>query len=222
MSILSNVANFPAPIEFVLFGLTLVGVAVFHHRTLRVSLIGLGAIVLYKLLFTGFEFGPGLSGLAASFVHEWVILTNLLALLTGFALLADFFETSHLPAVLPKFLPHSWKGGFVLLALVWVLSSFLDNIAGALIGGAIAHQVFREKVHIAFIAAIVAASNAGGAWSVIGDTTTTMMWSAGIPPSHVFHAIIAATISLFIFGVPAAIVQQKFSPLMVRSEPLYR
>ena len=45
MSILSDVANIAVPIEFVLFGLTLVGVAVFHHRTLRVSLIGLGAIV---------------------------------------------------------------------------------------------------------------------------------------------------------------------------------
>ncbi|HEY7001670.1 MAG TPA: hypothetical protein VH330_08000 [Candidatus Udaeobacter sp.] len=210
------------PIEFLLFGITLVGIAVFHHRTLVVSVIGLGAIVLYKLLFTGFTFGPGLSGLAASFAHEWVPLTNLLALLTGFALLANFFETSRLPAVLPKLLPHNWKGGFLLLALVWVLSSFLDNIAGALIGGAIAHQVFRGKVHIAFIAAIVAASNAGGAWSVIGDTTTTMMWIAGIPPSHVFHAIIAATVSLFIFGVPAAIAQQRFSPLVAWSESLHR
>jgi Na+/H+ antiporter NhaD/arsenite permease-like protein len=222
MSTLLDVAHFPVPIEFVLFGLTLIGVAVFHHHTLRVSLIGLGAIVLYKLFFTGFPFGPGLNGLAASFAHEWVILTNLLGLLTGFALLADFFESSHLPRGLPKYLPQNWKGGFMLLALVWVLSSFLDNIAGALIGGAIAHQVFRAKVHIAFIAAIVAASNAGGAWSVIGDTTTTMMWIGGIPASHVFHAIIAATVSLFIFGVPAAIAQQKFSSLMVQSEPLYR
>lgn len=222
MSILSNVANLPVPIEFVLFGLTLVGVAIFHHRSLRVSLFGLSAIICYKLFFTGFRFGPRLPGLAASFAHEWVILTNLLALLTGFALLADFFESSHLPAVLPKFLPHSWKGAFVLLALVWVLSSFLDNIAGALIGGAIAHQVFQGKVHIAFIAAIVAASNAGGAWSVVGDTTTTMMWIAGIPPSHVFHAIIAATISLFIFGVPAAMVQQKYSPLIARCESVHR
>lgn len=222
MSILSDVANLRVPIEFVLFGLTLAGVAVFHHRTLRVSLIGLGAIVLYKLLFTGFESGPGFSGLAASFVHEWVILMNLLALLTGFALLADFFEASKLPAVLPRFLPHNWKGGFLLLALVWVLSSFLDNIAGALIGGAIAHQVFRAKVHVAFIVAIVAASNAGGAWTVVGDTTTTMMWIAGVPPSHVFHAIIAASVSLFIFGVPAAIAQEKFSPLIARSESLHR
>ena len=199
------------PIEFVLFGLTLLGVAVFHRHTLGVSLVGLAAIALYKLFFTGFRFGPGVAGLAESFAHEWVILANLLCLLTGFALLADYFESSHLPAVLPKFLPHNW-----------VLSSFLDNIAGALIGGAMAHQLFRAKVHIGYIAAIVAASNAGGAWSVVGDTTTTMMWIAGVPPSHVFHAIIAATVALFIFGVPAAIVQQKYSPLMRRSESIHR
>jgi len=217
MSIFAIISS-PVPIEFVLFGLTLLGVAIFHHRTLRVSLIGLGAIILYNFFFTGFPTGRGFSGLVGSFAHEWVTLTNLLGLLTGFALLADFFETSQLPAVLPKFLPHNWKGGFLLLALIWILSSFLDNIAGALIGGAIAHQVFRGKVHLAFIAAVVAASNAGGAWSVVGDTTTTMMWVAGIPASHVFHAIIAAAVALFIFGVPAAIAQQKYSPVMARSE----
>ena len=85
-----------------------------------------------------------------------------------------------------------------------------------------AHQLFRGKVHIGYIAAIVAASNAGGAWSVVGDTTTTMMWIAGIPPSHVFHAIIAATVAFFIFGAPAAIVQQKYSPLMRGSESIHR
>ena len=222
MSILPAALNFAVPLEFVLFGLTLIGVAIFHHHTLRVSLIGLGAIILYKLLFTGFQFGPGVSGLAASLGHEWVILINLLGLLTGFALLADFFESSQLPAVLPKFLPNNWKGGFVLLALVWVLSSFLDNIAGALIGGAIAHQVFRGRVHIGFIAAIAAASNAGGAWCVVGDTTTTMMWVAGIPPAHVFHAIIASTVALFIFGVPAAIAQQNYSPLVTRNASALR
>ena len=58
--------------------------------------------------------------------------------------------------------------------MIWVLSSFLDNIAAALIGGAMAHQLFRARVHIGYLAAIVAASNAGGAWSVVGDTTTLM------------------------------------------------
>jgi Na+/H+ antiporter NhaD/arsenite permease-like protein len=43
-----------------------------------------------------------------------------------------------------------------------VLSSFLDNIAAALIGGRWRATVFRHKVHIGYLAAIVAASNAGG------------------------------------------------------------
>jgi Na+/H+ antiporter NhaD/arsenite permease-like protein len=83
-----------------------------------------------------------------------------------------------------------------------------------LIGGAMAHQLFRAKVHLGYLAAIVAASNAGGAWSVLGDTTTTMMWIAGVSTIQVFHAIIAATVALFIFGIPAAIKQQRYSPIL--------
>src|SRR3989442_11069301 len=58
------------PFEFVLFGLTLTGVALFHHHTLQAALIGLGAIVLYKLAFTGFKAGPGMGGLALHMLHE--------------------------------------------------------------------------------------------------------------------------------------------------------
>ena len=154
------------------------------------------------MVFTGFKAGPGLSGFLSHLGHEWVILANLLGLLTGFALLSRHFEESRVPDVLPRFLPRDWKGAFVMLVMVWVLSSFLDNIAGALIGGAMAQQLFRGKVHIGFLAAIVAASNAGGAWSVIGDTTTTMIWIAGISPARVFEAIIGSTVALFIFGIP--------------------
>ena len=69
--------------------------------------------------------------------------------------------------------------------MVFVLSSFLDNIAAALIGGTVAATVFRHRVHIGYIAALVAASNAGGSGSVVGDTTTTMMWIDGVSPLNV-------------------------------------
>lgn len=207
-------ALFGVPIDFVLFGLTLLGVAVFHHRTMRVALAGLAAVTIYKIVFTGFKTGPGVVGFVAHVEHEWVILANLLCLLMGFALLSRHFEKSHLPVVLPKYLPRGWKGGFMLLAMVWILSSFLDNIAAALIGGAMAHQLFRAKVHIGYLAAIVAASNAGGAWSVLGDTTTTMMWIDGVQPGQVFEASIAAATALCVFGIPAAIKQNRYSPIL--------
>ena len=205
------------PLDFILFALTLIGVAVFHRYSLQVALTGLAVIVLYKLGFTGFKAGPGLGGLASHMDHEWVILTNLLCLLVGFALLSNHFEKSHLPQVLPRFLPEDWKGCFALLAVIFVLSGFLDNIAAALIGGTIAATVFRGKVHIGYLAAIVAASNAGGAGSVIGDTTTTMMWLDGVSPLKVLDAYVAAAVALVIFGIPASLQQQRYAP-MIKNE----
>src|SRR5437773_4574453 len=76
------------PVDFVLFGVTLLGVALFQRHTLRVALAGLAIITLYKLGFTGFKTGNGISGLLGHVQYEWVILTNLLCLLLGFALLS--------------------------------------------------------------------------------------------------------------------------------------
>src|SRR5688500_16755413 len=202
------------PIEFLLFGLTLLGVAIFHHYTLQIALTGLAAISIYKLIFTGFDTGAGLLGLALHFEHEWVTFVNLLCLLLGFALLARHFEESRLPALLPRYLPDNWTGALSLLAIVFVMSSFLDNIAAALIGGAMAHTLFRGRVHIGYLAAIVAASNAGGSGSVVGDTTTTMMWIAGVSPISVLHAYVAAAVALVVCGIPAALQQNKYAPIM--------
>ena len=90
------------------------------------------------------------------------------------------------PEKLTELLPAGRKGAFALLIVIAILSALLDNIAAALIGGAAAITLFRRKVHIGYLAAMVAASNAGGAGSVIGDTTTTMMWIEGASPVWLF------------------------------------
>ena len=123
---------------------------------------------------------------------------------------------------MPKFLPDDWKGPFILLVFVFILSSFLDNIAAALIGGTIALVVFRKKVHIGYIAAIVAASNAGGSGSVVGDTTTTMMWIDGVSAFNVLHGFIAAAIALVFFGWFASHQQDKFQRIQKDADPSVR
>ena len=209
----------PIPVDFILFAILLACVAVFHHHTLRVALTGLAVITVYKLLFSPFPTGPGLPGLGTHLLHEAVLITNLLLLLVGFALLSRHFEDSRVPAWLPRLLPDDWKGAFVLLVIIFVLSSFLDNIAAALIGGTIASVVFRGKVHIGYLAAIVAASNAGGSGSVVGDTTTTMMWIDGVSPLAVLEAYVAASVALVIFGIPAAFQQHRHSPISRDARP---
>jgi Na+/H+ antiporter NhaD/arsenite permease-like protein len=206
--------------EFLLFAFTLLGVALFHRYTLAIAVIGLASILIFKFIFIpSFNLSEHLFGHVAFVdqilhkelrVGEWSTLLNLLGLLIGFALLARHFEESRLPEYLPKLLPDDWKGPLVLLIAIFVLSSFLDNIAAALIGGTIALVVFNRKVHLGYIVAIVAASNAGGSGSVIGDTTTTLMWIEGVSPLNVLHGYIAAFIALAFFSVFASIQQDKY------------
>ncbi|HEY3389044.1 MAG TPA: SLC13 family permease [Prolixibacteraceae bacterium] len=216
-------------IEFFLFGLTLLGVALFHKQTFWVAIAGLTSIVLYKLFFiTGYPFAEhflGSNTFAEQFMDkslrqgEWGILVNLFGLLLGFSLLAKIFEESGVPDILPKYLPNDWKGPFVLLVFVFVISSFLDNIAAAMIGGSIALVVFKNRVHIGYIAAIVAASNAGGSGSVVGDTTTTMMWIDGVSAFNVFHGFIAAGVALLIVAWFASHQQDRHQPITADAKP---
>ena len=205
-------------VEFVLFAITLASVALFHRHTMPIAVGGAAVIAAYKIVASPFRTGAGFGGFFVHLGHEWVVLANLFMLLLGFGLLARYFEESRVPAILPKYLPDDWKGGFVLLVLVFVLSGFLDNIAAAMIGGAVAATVFRGKVHVGYLAGIVAASNAGGAGSVVGDTTTTMMWISGIPPREVLEAYIAAIVALLIFGVVAARQQHALQPIQKDAE----
>jgi hypothetical protein len=203
-------------IEFIIFALTLIGVAVFHRQTMYVALAGLAAVLVAKfLLIPEFSLYHHLFG--GGHTHnpegEWRTLLNLLGLLFGFAILAKHFEESNVPEAIPSILPQGWMGGFTLLAAVCFLSSFLDNIAAAMIGGTIALVVFERKVHIGFLAAIVAASNAGGSGSVVGDTTTTLMWIDGVNPLDVLHGFGGAIPALFIFGIIAAIQQDRHHPI---------
>jgi Na+/H+ antiporter NhaD/arsenite permease-like protein len=219
----------PVRVEFIIFGLILLGVALLHKQTFWVAVTGLTVLMIFKFVFDpGFHFMEHVFGQNSMYEQlmnkdlrqgEWGIILNLMGLLLGFAILAKIFEESGVPEALPKFLPNDWRGPFILLVFVCVISSFLDNIAAALIGGAIAIVVFKNKVHIGFIAAIVAASNAGGSGSVVGDTTTTMMWIDGVSPLNVLHGFIAALTALAFFAWFASHQQDKYQRIQKDPNP---
>jgi Na+/H+ antiporter NhaD/arsenite permease-like protein len=192
-------------IEFILFGCLLLGIAIFHERTLEVAIVGTTLILIYKVVWSQL-------GILDHLAHESHLLINLFGLLLGFALLSKHFEESRVPEWLSHRLPKGWTGGLCLLAIVAGISTFLDNIAGAMIGGVIARRMYRQRVSLSFIVALVAASNAGGAGSVIGDTTTTMMWISGVPAAAFLKAFIASAAAIAFFGVVASRSQHAFQP----------
>ncbi len=202
--------------EIIIFALILVGVAIFYNNTMQVAVIGLLALCFYK-----YEFVDGFSVIQRLFGYtndqgeavkgSWNTYLNLALMLPGFSILANIFEESKFPSVLPRYLPSGSLGGMVLLIFVFCLSTFLDNIAAAMIGCSMAATLYKNKVHIGYVAAICAASNAGGAGSVVGDTTTTLIWIYGKDPLVLAHAFLPAIVALLIVAFFGARQQHKYT-----------
>ena len=96
--------------------------------------------------------------------------------------------------------------------LAFVLSAIIDNLTATIVLITILQKIISDKeVRLWFAGLIVIAANAGGAWSPIGDVTTTMLWIANkvsanqliihvLLPSIVCYAIptmIASRLSIF-------------------------
>lgn len=61
--------------------------------------------------------------------------------------------------------------------LAFILSAIIDNLTATIILITLVRKIVeKRKLRIWFVALIVIAANAGGAWSPIGDVTTTMLW----------------------------------------------
>jgi Na+/H+ antiporter NhaD/arsenite permease-like protein len=64
--------------------------------------------------------------------------------------------------------------------LSFVLSAVLDNLTTAIVMVSLIRKLIRNKqARLLFCGMVVIAANAGGAWSPIGDVTTTMLWIGG-------------------------------------------
>ena len=64
---------FGIPIDFILFGLTLLGVALFHRHTLVVALAGLAAIAIQRSRLQDSRAVPASRAFVSHLGHEWVI-----------------------------------------------------------------------------------------------------------------------------------------------------
>ena len=80
-----------------------------------------------------------------------------------------------------------WLIGFV----TFFLSAILDNLTTTIVMISLIQKLIaRRDDRLLFASLIVIAANAGGAWTVIGDVTTTMLWIGGqISPLKIMSAV---------------------------------
>jgi Na+/H+ antiporter NhaD/arsenite permease-like protein len=69
---------------------------------------------------------------------------------------------------------------WIICGLSFFLSAVLDNLTTTIVMISLTRKVIHQKdLRLFFAGMIIVAANAGGAWSPIGDVTTTMLWIGG-------------------------------------------
>jgi NhaD family Na+/H+ antiporter len=87
--------------------------------------------------------------------------------------------------------------------LTFFLSAVLDNLTTAIVMVSLIRKLIADKKdRFLFAGAIVIAANAGGAWSPIGDVTTTMLWIGGqITATNIIVKLILPSLACMILPI---------------------
>jgi Na+/H+ antiporter NhaD/arsenite permease-like protein len=84
----------------------------------------------------------------------------------GFSTIKSFIRTKKKTKIL-----------WIFACLAFILSAIIDNLTATIVLISILQKIVKDRsVRIWFAGLIIIAANAGGAWSPIGDVTTTMLW----------------------------------------------
>lgn len=99
---------------------------------------------------------------------------------------------------------------WVICIISFFMSATLDNLTTAIVMASLLNKLIKDqKQKIFFAGMVVIAANAGGAWSPIGDVTTTMLWiggqvtAAGLFKSLIIPSIVCMVIPVIIYSFMA-------------------
>ncbi|MEP7279060.1 MAG: sodium:proton antiporter NhaD [Bacteroidota bacterium] len=109
---------------------------------------------------------------------------------------------------------------FTITLITFFLSALLDNLTTAIVMVSLCQKLLPERHdRLWFTGMIVIAANAGGAWSPLGDVSTTMLWIGGqITPVAIISSLILPAIMVCI--LPALVIAQRFKHSHVKRPPV--
>lgn len=118
----------------------------------------------------------------------------------GFSLITDRIKTLNKVKLL-----------WTVCVLTFFLSAVLDNLTTTIVMVSLMKKLIKEKeTRLFFCGLIVVSANAGGAWTVIGDVTTTMLWIAGkITTVEVMKTLIVPSLACLIIPLVIASLMLK-------------
>ncbi len=127
----------------------------------------------------------------------------------GFQIITDRIKTNNIRILL-------WIIGII----TFFLSSILDNLTTAIVMMSLLRKIIANREQrLLFAGIVIIAANAGGAWSPIGDVTTTMLWSGGqVSPLPLIKRLFLP--SFVCMALPLAIVTLRLKGSIVPTESI--
>jgi Na+/H+ antiporter NhaD/arsenite permease-like protein len=103
------------------------------------------------------------------FLMGAMTIVELIATYGGFEIITDRISTKSQSGLL-----------WIIALITFFMSSLLDNLTTTIVMATLVSKIVHDgKLRLMYVGMIVIAANAGGAWSPIGDVTTTMLWIGG-------------------------------------------
>lgn len=167
------------------------------------------ALLTGVLCWTAYAFFAGnREVVAGELLHHLGNLAGILFFLMGAMTIVELIDAHDGFEVITRRITTTSKRKLLWLIclLTFFLSAALDNLTTAIVMASMVRKLLADKKdRMFFVGMIVIAANAGGAWSPIGDVTTTMLWIGGqITSGSVIVRLIVP--SLVCLAVPLTIV----------------
>ncbi len=144
--------------------------------------------------------------------HHVGELSSILFFLLGAMVIVELIDSHHGFKVITRRITTKSKSRllFIIVTITFFLSALLDNLTTAIVMSSLITKMLRDKRdRLWFCGLIVIAANAGGAWSPLGDVTTTMLWIGGqITPLNIMKALILPSIAVCI--IPTVFTAYRF------------
>ncbi len=191
----------------ILFVIGYLGIALEHpikiNKTATALVTGVVCWTLYALGGTdihviGHQLQEHLSEISAIlfFLMGAMTIVELVDAYQGFRVITDRINTQN-----PK------KLLWLICSVTFVLSAILDNLTTSIVMVSLVRKLVPDKsMRLFFCGMIVIAANAGGAWSPIGDVTTTMLWIGGqITAGNIIQSLLLPSVVCMV--VPLLVLQ---------------
>lgn len=145
-------------------------------------------------------------------LHHLGDIASILFFLLGAMTIVELIDSHDGFDIITQKIKTTGKSKLLLLitAITFFLSALLDNLTTAIVMTSLCSKILSEKEdRLWFAGMIVIAANAGGAWSPLGDVTTTMLWIGGqITALNIMKQLILPSLAASI--LPALIVAYRF------------